>query len=186
MSSRAKNDEDKPARRASDSHQSAKEAFRSNLKATLKIGRRLTVKDCRLCLPERIENVAEQRLAETGMEEFSDRKNLFELKYELLEIIGEGTTALVKKCINRETKKAFAVKIIRTNDTEIIKAIKNEFLIQKELSHPNIVEVYELFYNPITSQIKIVMELVNGKELFDDIVNNGSFEGKILFELFRK
>jgi tRNA A-37 threonylcarbamoyl transferase component Bud32 len=177
MFSKASNDEDKPLRRASDFHGLAKLNFINEVKASLKIGKSLNGGNRRFRLPERIENVIEQRLIETGMNEFSDRDNRFEAKYELFEILGEGTTGVVKKCINKITRQPYAVKIVRTNDTEIIKTIKNEFLIQKELSHPNIVRVYELFYNPVLSQINIVMELVDGVELFDDVIENGAFEG---------
>jgi len=170
-------DEDKPLRRASDTHKSSKLNFIKNLKASFKIGKSLNSKERRFCFSEKIESVVEQRLSETGMSEFADKDNSFEGKYELFEILGEGTTGVVKKCIDRKTRESFAAKIIRTNDTEIIKAIKNEFLIQKQLSHPNIVKVYELFYNPIVSQIVIVMELIDGVELFDDVIDNGTFDG---------
>eukprot|EP00826_Nyctotherus_ovalis_P059986 TRINITY_DN8389_c0_g1_i1.p2 TRINITY_DN8389_c0_g1~~TRINITY_DN8389_c0_g1_i1.p2 ORF type:complete len:131 (+),score=35.81 TRINITY_DN8389_c0_g1_i1:462-854(+) len=126
---------------------------------------------------KRIESVAQQRLAETEMQSFADCKNAFETKYELREVLGQGVSGLVKKCVNKKTGELFAVKMVRTSDIEIVKAIKNEFQLQKELSHPNIVKVYELYYNPVASHIKIVMELVSGVQLFEDVESNGPFTG---------
>jgi len=83
----------------------------------------------------------------------------------------------VKKCIKKDTTEARAVKIIRNNDVEMLKAIKMEFLIQKNLSHPNIVQVYEMYFNPLASQVEIVMELVEGCELFDAITAAGALAG---------
>ena len=122
-------------------------------------------------------NIVRDRIVESGMEKFVDLDKNFHHKYQILDFLGEGNTGLVKKCLNNETKKWYAVKIVRTNDIEILKSIKNEFLISKSLSSENIVKVYEMFYNPVTSRVKIIMELVKGTELFDFIVNNGSFPG---------
>ena len=67
--------------------------------------------------------------------------------------------------------------MIRTNDIEILKAVKGEFMIQKELDHPNIVKVYEMYFNPISSRIQIIMEQIEGAELFDKICKEGPFSG---------
>ena len=40
--------------------------------------------------------------------------------YEELEVLGEGTVGLVKRCTRKSDDKEFAVKIVRTNDEEII------------------------------------------------------------------
>lgn len=180
---RAKGREDKPVRHSSDLNRFVKESFRSSLKAALKIGKTSSSTDCGMWFSKRIENVAQQRLAETGMQSFADCKNAFEAKYELREVLGQGTSGLVKKCVNRKTGELFAVKTVRTGDTEILKAIKNEFLLQRELSHPNVVRVHELFYDPVTSHAKIVMELVNGVQLFEDVESNGPFTGWVLCKL---
>lgn len=69
------------------------------------------------------------------------------------------------------------MKIIRTNEIEILRAVKAEFLMQKELNHPSIVKVYEMYFNPITSRIQIIMEFVEGSELFDSICKSGPMTG---------
>ena len=72
------------------------------------------------------------------------------------------------------------MKIVRTNDIEILKAVKSEFLLQKALDHPNIVKVYEMYFNPITSRIQIIMELVEGNELFDNLCLYGALTGSFV------
>lgn len=45
----------------------------------------------------------------------------FDRYYEELEILGEGTTATVKKCLRKSTNEPFAVKILHYNDdTEML------------------------------------------------------------------
>ena len=40
-------------------------------------------------------------------------------RYEKKQKLGEGTSAIVRKCVERSTGKAFAVKVVRTRDEEI-------------------------------------------------------------------
>ena len=150
------------------------------MKQTLKIGifrRGINSNWAGPQLSEKIASTVYDRVSEAGMEKFSDMTKKFESKYAILDFVGEGTNALVKQCINRETQKLYAVKIIRTSDIELIKAIKSEFYIQKSLSHQNIVKAYEMFYNPVTSRIKIIMELAKGNELLEHIRKRGPLPG---------
>jgi serine/threonine protein kinase len=81
--------------------------------------------------------------------------------------------------MKKQEHKFYAVKMLRNNDVELLRAIKNEFLIQKALDHPNIVKVHEMYFNPITSRVYIVMELVEGVELFEAIDKQGAFDGTL-------
>jgi serine/threonine protein kinase len=91
--------------------------------------------------------------------------------------MGEGTTGIVKKCIKKTTREQFAVKIVRSNETEVLKSVKNEFNIQKKMDHPNIVQAYEMFFNPIRSTLFLVQEYVECIELVDHITKKGKFLG---------
>lgn len=171
-------EEDKNSRRYSESHLKKRENFRDFVKMTLNLEPSRKAFNGKSCLPGNVVNTIRDRVAETGMEKYADISKKFSSKYQILDyFLGEGSTALVKQCLNKETKKLYAVKIVRSNDTEFLKAIKNEFLIQKHLAHPNIVKAYEMYYNPITSRVKIVMEMVNGCELFELIRENGALSG---------
>eukprot|EP01017_Pseudomicrothorax_dubius_P014052 TRINITY_DN1645_c0_g2_i3.p1 TRINITY_DN1645_c0_g2~~TRINITY_DN1645_c0_g2_i3.p1 ORF type:complete len:476 (+),score=63.62 TRINITY_DN1645_c0_g2_i3:251-1678(+) len=108
----------------------------------------------------------------------------FSAIYEERQILGEGTVATVKKCIRRSNGKAFAVKISRTKDLEIILALKKEFINLKRLDHENIVKVYELYYNTHTHVMNLVMELADGKELFEMISELGKYTEKMASQIF--
>lgn len=56
--------------------------------------------------------------------------------------------------------------------------IKNEFIHLRELSHENIVKVYEIYIDKQKGRIYTVMELIKGKEMFEVINQLGSYSGK--------
>lgn len=53
---------------------------------------------------------------------------------------------------------------------------KNESSILRELDHPNIVKLFEIYDDP--SKYYLVQELCNGGELFDEIINRKRFNEK--------
>jgi len=99
----------------------------------------------------------------------------FSEKYSMGQMLGQGAFGEVRKCQNRSTKTVRAVKIIRkesmTPDEE--KNFKYEINILKKLDHPNIIKLYEIFED--ASRYYLVTELCKGGELFDEIVNQGSY-----------
>lgn len=79
-------------------------------------------------------------------------------------ILGDGTYSVCRRCINKKTKKEFAVKIMNEqNDCEmeiqILKYCQNQ--------HQNIVELHEVLYD--SSNTYLVFELLTGGELLDRI-----------------
>jgi len=63
----------------------------------------------------------------------------------------------------------FAVKMIREDDEEKLQAHRKEFQLAYEMSHPNVVKAIEIFENPMKKQIHIIMQHVNGQEIFDQL-----------------
>jgi serine/threonine protein kinase len=61
----------------------------------------------------------------------------------------------------------YAVKTTREDDEEKMLAHRNEFLLSNSMSHPNVVKAFELFENHQKKEIHIVMEYVEGQEIFD-------------------
>lgn len=108
----------------------------------------------------------------------------FENKYELHEILGEGTVGTVKRATSKDKKEEFAVKIVRTRDMELLLNLKNEFVNLKRLDHANIVKVYELHYDPKTSRVYIVMELVKGREMLEHLQELGAYSEKEACHIF--
>lgn len=70
----------------------------------------------------------------------------------------------------------YALKIIDRSKVEDMNDITREVAIMHVLSHPNVIQLYEVFYEPKT--VTLVMELVSGGELFDRIVDKGSYSEK--------
>lgn len=92
--------------------------------------------------------------------------------YEMKEVIGQGTFAKVKRATERATGKEFAVKIINKSAmAENRENIMTEITILKNVHHPNIINLHHVFEN--RHKIYLVMELLEGGELFDLIVKRG-------------
>ena len=62
----------------------------------------------------------------------------FELKYEFLEKLGEGSNGIVRKCRNKSTGELFAVKTFSFEE-EHIAHLKENFMMMKRLRHSCIV-----------------------------------------------
>jgi len=67
-------------------------------------------------------------------------------KYELLDLIGEGTFAGVFSCISLEDGKLYAIKMIRgdvQHDEEYVQRFLREIKALKTISYPNIIRIYD-------------------------------------------
>lgn len=91
--------------------------------------------------------------------------------------LGEGTSGLVRRCIRKSDGKEFAVKIVRTRDEEISSQLIEEFRNISKLQHKNIVQVFELYIDVHRAKIYSIQELISGGEMFQYIVNCGSYTG---------
>ncbi|GAB6109279.1 Stk1 family PASTA domain-containing Ser/Thr kinase [Fusibacter bizertensis] len=89
-------------------------------------------------------------------------------RYELIEVIGVGGMAVVYKGRDNVLNRLVAVKVLKPEfnaDEEFVKKFQKESQAAASLSHPNIVNVFDVGFN---SDIHyIVMELVNGNTLRD-------------------
>ena len=101
------------------------------------------------------------------------------------EILGEGTSAVVRRGIKKETGEAFAIKIIDKSalGEQEKESLQNELKIMGIVDHPNIVRIYE--YYDCHGVIFIVMELMSGGELFDHIVEVEHYTEQKAAEVFR-
>ena len=67
---------------------------------------------------------------------------------------------MVKAGISVKNQQKYAIKIVRTDDEEMITNIKEELKHMKRLSHKNIVKVYEVYIDYVEGRVYTVMELV--------------------------
>jgi serine/threonine-protein kinase len=98
-------------------------------------------------------------------------------RYELLEKIGEGGMAVVYKARCRLLNRYVAIKILKpdfTKDLKLIENFRRESQAAASLSHPNIVNVYDV--GKEGNIYYIVMELIEGQVLSDLIKNEGPME----------
>ncbi|OAY65355.1 CBL-interacting protein kinase 9 [Ananas comosus] len=95
-------------------------------------------------------------------------------RYELGKTLGEGSFAKVKFARNTQTGDSVAIKVLDKNHVlrhKMVEQIKREISTMKLIKHPNVVQLYEVMASK--TKIYIVLEFVDGGELFDKIVNNG-------------
>ncbi|KAA6399550.1 MAG: putative Calcium/calmodulin-dependent protein kinase type 1 [Streblomastix strix] len=115
----------------------------------------------------------------------------FEENYEILDKIGEGTFAKVKKAKNKKTGELVAIKFIDkkkvTKDSSRIEALLKEIEIMNKQKHPYIIPLYGIY--DYEDKLCLVMELVTGGELFDKIVDRGSYSERdaslLMLQMFR-
>ncbi len=97
-------------------------------------------------------------------------------RYEILELIGEGGMAGVYKARCNLLNRFVAVKVLRAefvSDDEFLKKFEKEAQASASLSHPNIVNVYDVGKDGDAHYI--VMELVNGITLKQYIQNKATY-----------
>lgn len=96
-----------------------------------------------------------------------DAAKEFYAKYEPKEILGRGISSTVRRCIEKETGKEYAAKIIDlSNDDSSVEATRQEVSILRLVAgHPYIIELQDVFES--TTFIFLVFELCKHGELFD-------------------
>ena len=82
--------------------------------------------------------------------------------------LGHGHYGVVRKCMNRSTGEWYAIKSIRKAKVSKIEVLKREIEILKEVKHPNIIELIDVFED--AKYLHLVTELCTGGELFDRII----------------
>uniref|UniRef100_A0A6B2LC69 Protein kinase domain-containing protein n=1 Tax=Arcella intermedia TaxID=1963864 RepID=A0A6B2LC69_9EUKA len=89
--------------------------------------------------------------------------------------MGRGGFSIVKKATKKDTKEIFAIKIIEKKEQteEEINLLHREIDIMRKLKHKNIIALFDVFDEK--DFIYLVMELVTGGELFDQIVSRGTY-----------
>ncbi|XP_055324407.1 phosphorylase b kinase gamma catalytic chain, skeletal muscle/heart isoform isoform X3 [Sitodiplosis mosellana] len=97
----------------------------------------------------------------------------FYAKYEPKEILGRGISSTVRRCIEKETGREFAAKIIDVgaesgdaSPSQMLEATRQEIAILRQvMGHPYIIELQDVFESD--AFIFLVFELCRNGELFD-------------------
>ena len=91
---------------------------------------------------------------------------LLDDRYEILEVIGTGGMAVVYKALDHRLNRLVAIKILKdefSGDDEFRRRFRAEGEAVAMLSHPNIVQVYDVYSSDTANYL--VMELINGISL---------------------
>ena len=104
------------------------------------------------------------------------RENLIKIQkdsitnyYEIIGELGSGSYGAVKKVRHKQLKELRAMKIILKKSENA----KTEIDIMRKISHPNIVNIFDIFED--SKKYYIMMEICEGGELFEAISEQGAF-----------
>ena len=98
--------------------------------------------------------------------------------YEIGRELGTGALSVVKQCTHRSTRVAYACKCVKKHqlNLEDRESLLAEAQLMKELDHPNIVKLHGVYDEK--QSYYLVMDLIQGGELFDRIVKKEFYSEK--------
>ncbi len=105
-------------------------------------------------------------------------------QYKFGRVLGEGSFAVVRQATDKATKRKYAVKQISKKLSDAW-SLKNEVDVMREIGeHVNLVSLRGVFDSEET--LYLVMDLVEGGELFDRIIDEGELSEREASRLFRE
>jgi serine/threonine protein kinase len=122
--------------------------------------------------------------------EGDDADQKLHAKYDLKEVLGVGSTSTVHRCVRRDSGEEFSCKVIDCQLIEerfqgMMPQFQTEIESLRKLKHPGIIELYDVYIKS-NDKIYIVMELMNGGELFDYVVEKGTLTEEEASSIVRK
>ncbi|XP_048742373.1 serine/threonine-protein kinase Chk2-like [Ostrea edulis] len=125
-----------------------------------------------------------------SMDEDGTLPQLIRDKYTLGRTLGKGACGEVKIAFSKGACERFAVKIISkkkftvggNNQVNLSQQVMNEVNLLKALKHPCIIKIEDVVDTP--DVLYIILELVDGGELFDKVVSIGQYDeptAKLIF-----
>jgi eukaryotic-like serine/threonine-protein kinase len=94
-------------------------------------------------------------------------------RFDVQDRLGKGSKAEVYKVKNVKSGELFALKVLNAEDDETAERTYREGQIQKQLKHPNIAHVHEVFLN--RRDVGLLMELVDGPSLEEVLLSGHKF-----------
>lgn len=85
------------------------------------------------------------------------------------EVLGGGRFGQVHKCVENSSGLTLAAKTIKARSQKEKEVVKNEIQVMNQLNHANLIQLYAAFES--RHDIILVMEYVDGGELFDRIID---------------
>jgi len=127
--------------------------------------------------------------AEIPVHEGPDAEQLLHRTYELQDVLGVGSTSTVQQCRHRQTGTIYACKVIDVQQIEerfqgMMVQFQTEIDALRQLQHPGIIGLYDVYLTP--HKIYIIMECMQGGELFDYVVQKGTLTEEEASQIVRK
>jgi len=118
--------------------------------------------------------------------EVSHKSGSVESKFDVGKELGRGGFSIVKEGTDKTNGEKVAIKFIEKKyvDQEELKLLGREIDIMKKVQHRNVLRLIEIFETD--NQLALVMELVNGGELFYKIVDKGSYSEREARDIIRQ
>lgn len=102
-----------------------------------------------------------------------DAKRQITQTYQIVPTVtGHGIAGQVRPCIHRSTKQICAVKTIKKSRVRRKDRIKREIEYLKEVQHPNIIRLHDVYEDE--AEVHIVTDMCHGGELFDKIIEKAT------------
>ena len=90
-------------------------------------------------------------------------------RFRLTRVVGEGGMGVVYEAFDKDVRSPVALKMMRTSSGESVLRLKGEFRSLRDVRHPNLVRLGELFAD--ASRCFFTMELVEGVDLLSHVIN---------------
>lgn len=104
------------------------------------------------------------------------------------ETLGEGMTGKVKRAHHNQTKQQVAIKIINksklTSKPNLRRKVEREIAVMKLIDHPHLIKLYDVLQT--RKYLFLIIEYVEGGELFDYIVQKGKLSEEEAFHFFKQ
>jgi len=84
-------------------------------------------------------------------------------RFEVLESLGQGTTAVVYRGCERSSGRQVALKVLRIQDEELLSTARHEYELLRSVEHPNIIRALDFFTYPRGAVL--VLEFFEGRSL---------------------
>jgi len=136
--------------------------------------------------PPQKANTASVRKETVNKPEVTHKSGSVESKYEIGKELGRGGFSVVKEGVDKVTGERIAIKFIEKKfvDQEELKLLGREIDIMKKVQHRNVLRLIEIYETD--HHLSLVMELVNGGELFYKIVDKGSYSEREARDIIRQ
>ncbi|XP_044151428.1 LOW QUALITY PROTEIN: myosin light chain kinase family member 4 [Bufo gargarizans] len=99
-------------------------------------------------------------------------------------LLGGGRFGQVHRCVEKTSGLTLAAKIIKVRGHKEKEEVKNEIQVMNQLNHTNLIQLYDAFES--RNDIILVMEYVDGGELFDRIIDENCTLSEVDTILFIK